>query len=114
MYSATGGVRPHPRHQRSRDDDSRDPMIRQPSGGRRRFSISSGSRARGFVWPVWPVHRKNAKRVMEWPRNAAAMPAGRDRQPATEQADAEGQQQEVAVATRAHRAASSACTGSPG
>ena len=72
--------------------------MRQPSGGRRRFSISSGSRARGFVWPVWPVHRKNAKRVMTCPRNAAAMPAGRDRQPAAEKADPEGQEEQVAIA----------------
>ena len=50
------------------------PMTRQPSGGRRFFSISSSSRPRGRNWPAWPVVRKTAKRVIEWPRNAAAMP----------------------------------------
>ena len=29
---------------------------------------------RGFVCPVWPVQMNTAKRVMAWPRNAAAMP----------------------------------------
>ena len=88
------------RHHRSRGADSRGPMTRQPSGGRRRLSISSSSRPRGRNWPAWPVHRKTAKRVTAWPRNAAAMPPVTAGDPAAGEPDEERHHQHVAVPPR--------------
>ena len=92
--------RDEPRSATVSDPERRTPATRstrQPSGGRRRFSISSTSRPRGLVWPVWPVHRKTAKRVMAWPTKAAAIPPVTTVSQPPMQADPHRQDQQVAV-----------------
>ena len=85
---------------RSGGAGSREPTIRQPRGGRRRASISSTSRPRGSGWPVWPVQRNTANRVIGIPEEGRGDPAGHGRQPATDEPDADRQHEQVAVPAR--------------
>ena len=74
------------------------PMTRQPSGTRRRFSISSTSRPRRLRLTGVAGAQEDREAGDRMAQEGGGDPAGPDRQPAADQAHAESQDQQVAVA----------------
>ena len=99
---------------RSREVDSREPMTRQPSGGRRRCSISSTSRAARHRLADVPGAQEDREARDGVAQEGRRDAAGDRRQPAADEPDPERQDEQVAVAAGCARAASSARTAASG